>query len=697
MNNQITIRLKRKLSDFILSKNNNSNITNDNINNNNLNSNIKPKKRLNLSNPENHKIKSNSVIHIKSKTISFYDNDDNIYNKYIKKKNENKKLPFYINNYFYKQKISGGKIDLYNYDKNKIKIIKKINKKDEKIIYIQKIIKGFLYRKIFKKIYNFLEYFKNYIMKINKSNFLFFINNIKKLYYNNSDNKKIVQIYKNNINNINIKEYINKNFKIKFNNNINNDNLKSNYNSNNNNNNNKNIKKKESIKYKNLYNIAMEKCIKLEKELKEKKFQNLKVISLVNQKINFNNYYKNNNNNNNNIILIKENLNSFSLNNTKKINSNFKIEKLISFNLDNKKIYKNNLNNNLKNSLEKNNYTNINKNNNNLNNYSINYSESFYINNKNNKINTNIKKNILNSNVVKSLSFYLIKNYIQKNIKKKIYVIIIKYLINKSKIYLLKSIFKNYFKKFLKFYFKKFFIFFIYDKILSSFKKKTFLFDNVIISPIFNRTLKTNFINNNNNINLNKNKKKLNFDEEINEKFLNKSFSYNNTKLNKILNDNSFDENDDEFINIKNKYNNINISEPNENINNLEDNKFIKKKLDRILKIKYKHKRNHSVPLNKSIQLKKMKIIFYNFNNNNQILFKKKYFSFRNKFYLNKYFHIWKNYTNKIIYKTKFMKFFLIYLIYKINSIKIIENQIKNNKNLLIGLSLYYWYKKTKI
>ena len=189
----------------------------------------------------------------------------------------------------------------------------------------------------------------------------------------------------------------------------------------------------------------------------------------------------------------------------------------------------------------------------------------------------------------------------------------------------------------------------------------------------------------------------MNFDEEINEKFLNKSFSYNNTKLNKILNDNSFDENDDEFINIKNKYNNINISEPNENINNLEDNKLIKKKLDRILKIKYKHKRNHSVPLNKSIQLKKMKIIFYNFNNNNQILFKKKYYSIRNKFYLKKYFHIWKNYKNKIIYKTKFMKFFLIYLIYKINSIKIIENQIKNNKNLLIGLSLYYWYKKTKI
>ena len=143
MNKQITIRLKRKLSDFILSKNNNSNITNDNINNN-LNSNIKPKKRLNLSNPENRKIKSNSVIHIKSKTISFYDNDDNVYNKYIKKKNENKKLPFYINNYFYKQKISGGKIDLYNYDKNKIKIIKKINKKDEKIIYIQKIIKEFI-------------------------------------------------------------------------------------------------------------------------------------------------------------------------------------------------------------------------------------------------------------------------------------------------------------------------------------------------------------------------------------------------------------------------------------------------------------------------------------------------------------------------------------------------------------------------
>ena len=43
------------------------------------------------------------------------------------------------------------------------------------------------------------------------------------------------------------------------------------------------------------------------------------------------------------------------------------------------------------------------------------------------------------------------------------------------------------------------------------------------------------------------------------------------------------------------------------------------------------------------------------------------------------------------------MKFFLIYLIYKINSIKIIENQIKNNKNLLIGLSLYYWYNKSKI
>ena len=87
MNNQITIRLKRKLSDFILSKNNNSNISNENINNSNLNSNNKPKKRLNLSNPENHKIKSNSVIHIKSKTISFYDNDDNIYNKYIKKTN----------------------------------------------------------------------------------------------------------------------------------------------------------------------------------------------------------------------------------------------------------------------------------------------------------------------------------------------------------------------------------------------------------------------------------------------------------------------------------------------------------------------------------------------------------------------------------------------------------------------------------
>ena len=393
MNKQITIRLKRKLSDFILTKNNNSNITNDNINNNNLNSNIKPKKRLNLSNPENHKIKSNSVIHIKSKTISFYDNDDNVYNKYIKKKNENKKLPFYINNYFYKQKISGGKIDLYNYDKNKIKIIKKINEKDEKIIYIQKIIKGFLYRKIFKKIYNFLEYFKNYIMKINKSNFLFFINNIKKLYYNNNDNKKILKIYKNNINNINIKEYINKNFKIKFNNNINNEKLKSNYNSNNNN---KNIKKKESIKYKNLYTIAMEKCIKLEKELKEKKFQNLKVISLVNQKINFNNYYKNNNNNNN-IILIKENLNSFSLNNTKKIKFIYKIEKLISFNLDNKKIYENNLNNNLKNSLEKNNYINLNKNNNNLNNYSINYSESFYINNNNNNNNNKININNVNN------------------------------------------------------------------------------------------------------------------------------------------------------------------------------------------------------------------------------------------------------------------------------------------------------------
>ena len=242
MNKPIKIRLKRRLSDYILT-NNYSNI------NNNSNLNNKTKRRLNLSNPEIHKNKSNSIIHIKSKTISYYDNEDNIN---IKKKYENKKLPFYINNYFYKQKISGGKIDLYNYDKNTIKIIKKNNIKDEKIIYIQKNIKGFLYRKIFKKFYkfnNFRKYFENYIMKINKENFLFFIDNIKKLYYNNNDNKKIIKIYKNNINNINIKEYINKNFKIKFNNNNNNnDSLKNNYNSNNNRNN---------VKKKNLSNIKI--------------------------------------------------------------------------------------------------------------------------------------------------------------------------------------------------------------------------------------------------------------------------------------------------------------------------------------------------------------------------------------------------------------------------------------------------------